>query len=69
MGRQVCQPGGSKIVLTATVQAMIRLKGFPEKYPGLSLEQCGLLFLSTPHSGSFEANWNDVLLESAKVFE
>jgi len=37
---------------------MIRLAQFPEEHRGLDLRQCGLLFLSTPHSGSNEASWN-----------
>jgi hypothetical protein len=43
---------------------MIRLEKFPTE--GLKLEHCGLLFLATPHSGSKEANWNDLLLLLAK---
>ena len=50
-------------------QAMIRLQDTPNHYPGLSLERCGLLFLSTPHSGAIAANWNDVLIEFAKLFQ
>ncbi|OAA59720.1 hypothetical protein SPI_05918 [Niveomyces insectorum RCEF 264] len=46
---------------------MIRLGENPKQYPGLALEQCGLLFLSTPHSGTDEANWSDFLAELAKI--
>ncbi len=46
---------------------MIRLGETPRLYQGLSLERCGLLFLSTPHSGTEEANWNDLLVELAKL--
>jgi hypothetical protein len=40
-----------------------------EKFPteGLKLEHCGLLFLSTPHSGTGAGNWNDTLLLLAKA--
>ncbi len=47
-------------------QAMSRLKNHPNKFGGLKLDQCGLLFLSTPHSGTTEADWNDFL---SSVFE
>lgn len=43
---------------------MIRLGRLPSK--GLKLENCGLLFLSTPHSGTKEADWNDSWLLLAK---
>lgn len=43
---------------------MIRLEKFPTE--GLKLENCGLLFLSTPHSGTVEADWNDLWLLLAK---
>ncbi|KAK3984022.1 hypothetical protein QBC44DRAFT_346298 [Cladorrhinum sp. PSN332] len=46
---------------------MIRLGETPAQYPGLALSSCGLLFLSTPHSGTEEANWNDLLVELAKL--
>lgn len=44
---------------------MIRLEKFPVE--GLKLENCGLLFLSTPHSGTVQADWNDVWLPFAKA--
>src|SRR6266702_8758149 len=44
---------------------MIRLHQFPEQYDGLDLGHCGLLFLSTPHSGATVADWNDYLVELA----
>ncbi|CZR63155.1 uncharacterized protein PAC_13052 [Phialocephala subalpina] len=46
-------------------QAMIRLDGYSHRpeYHGISLERCGLLFLSTPHSGTTEADWNALLVE------
>jgi hypothetical protein len=44
---------------------MIELHQFPEKYDGLELRHCGLLFLSTPHSGATGADWNNYLIELA----
>jgi hypothetical protein len=44
---------------------MIELHQFPKKYDGLELRHCGLLFLSTPHSGAIAADWNDYLVELA----
>ena len=46
---------------------MIRLGEVPGQYEGLDLNQCGLLFLGTPHSGTVGANWNDLLIELAKI--
>ncbi|KAK4228612.1 hypothetical protein QBC38DRAFT_361571 [Podospora fimiseda] len=46
---------------------MIRLAETPQQYQGLSLASCGLLFLSTPHSGTDEGTWNDFLVELAKL--
>jgi hypothetical protein len=42
---------------------MVRLNEYAHKpeYEGIGLELCGLLFLSTPHSGSTEADWSDFL--------
>jgi pimeloyl-ACP methyl ester carboxylesterase len=42
-------------------EAMLRLNSFPDKFDGIKLEKCGLVFLSSPHSGSMEADWNDLL--------
>lgn len=42
-------------------QAMTRLKNHPKKFEGVKLDQCGLLFLSTPHSGTTQADWNEFL--------
>jgi hypothetical protein len=39
---------------------MIRLEKFHVE--GLKLEHCGLLFLSTPHSGTVQADWKDLWL-------
>ena len=56
-------------VLTLSIQgglvgreAMIRLNTQPAKFDGVKLENCGLLFLSTPHSGTTQADWNELLL-------
>lgn len=47
---------------------MIRLNEYDKPaYRGLSLRCCGLLFLSTPHSGSKEADWNEILKDIAQA--
>lgn len=47
---------------------MIRLNEYDKpEYRGVQLEHCGLLFLSTPHSGTTEADWNTLLLDIANV--
>jgi hypothetical protein len=48
---------------------MIRLNEYAHKqeYQGINLKSCGLLFLSTPHSGSNEADWNNFLLDIAEL--
>jgi hypothetical protein len=48
---------------------MIRLNEYSHKpeYQGISLKCCGLLFLSTPHSGSTDADWNNFLLDIAQL--
>jgi hypothetical protein len=45
---------------------MIQLGSFPNMYPRLQLGACGLLFLSTPHSGTTQADWNGPLLALAE---
>ena len=40
---------------------MWRLKSQAAKFGGIRLENCGLIFLSTPHSGTTEADWNTFL--------
>lgn len=48
---------------------MIRLSeyGHREEYRGIGVKSCGLLFLSTPHSGASEADWNQLLLDIAQL--
>ncbi|KAM0798684.1 hypothetical protein BDR22DRAFT_823158 [Usnea florida] len=48
-------------------EAMIRLNTQPSKFDGVKLENCGLLFLSTPHSGTTQADWNDFLLNLSEL--
>ncbi|KAL8989972.1 MAG: hypothetical protein Q9169_008238 [Polycauliona sp. 2 TL-2023] len=48
-------------------EAMIRLHQHPKKYESTKLESCGLLFLSTPHSGSQEADWSQFLLDLSEM--
>jgi PGAP1-like protein len=38
-------------------KAIILLNKFPNKFKGISIANCALLFLSTPHSGSAEADY------------
>ncbi|RYC80265.1 hypothetical protein BFJ63_vAg16850 [Fusarium oxysporum f. sp. narcissi] len=47
-------------------QAMARLNLTPN-CKNISLSQCGILFLATPHSGSNKADWNDFLVATAHV--
>jgi alpha-beta hydrolase superfamily lysophospholipase len=42
-------------------KAMERLFFYPSDYPGISLSNCGLLFLSTPHLGTIEADYGEFL--------
>jgi hypothetical protein len=48
---------------------MIRLNEYSHKseYQGLNLKLCGLLFLSTPHSGAADADWNSFLIDIGKL--
>ncbi|RYP22100.1 hypothetical protein DL765_001859 [Monosporascus sp. GIB2] len=46
--------------------AMIRLKNFPDSVENISLDQCGLLFLATPHIGSRQADYNDFIVAFTK---
>ena len=48
-------------------EAMVRLDKQSAKFNGVSLENCGLLFLSTPHSGTTQAEWNELLLSLSEV--
>jgi hypothetical protein len=49
---------------------MVRLNQYGEKqeYRGVSLSCSALLFLSTPHSGSTQADWNGFVQAIAKLF-
>ena len=48
-------------------QAMVRLQTHPNKFDGLKLKHCGLLFLSTPHSGTTQADWNTFLMSVSEL--
>ncbi|KAL8664667.1 MAG: hypothetical protein Q9168_007858 [Polycauliona sp. 1 TL-2023] len=48
-------------------EAMIRLHQHSKQYDNIRLESCGLLFLSTPHSGTTEADWNQFLLDLSEI--
>ncbi|KAF7888617.1 uncharacterized protein EAF02_003158 [Botrytis sinoallii] len=50
-------------------QAMVELDkyGSQSEYNGISPAKCALLFLSTPHSGSLEADWSDFLTDIAQL--
>ena len=48
-------------------QAMVRLQTQPNKFDGLKLIHCGLLFLSTPHSGTTQADWNNFLMSVSEL--
>jgi hypothetical protein len=49
---------------------MIRLYDYSESYKdrGLCIEQCGLLFLGTPHSGSTSADCNKFISNLTTLF-
>lgn len=46
---------------------MVRLSMAPREFGGLTLKQCGLLFLSTPHSGTTGADWSDLLMNLSET--
>ena len=46
---------------------MARLHRQPTQFDGIKLENCGLLFLSTPHYGTTEADWNQFLLSLSEI--
>ena len=46
---------------------MIRLNTQGGKFQKIKLENCGLLFLSTPHSGSQLADWNELLVNLSEL--
>ena len=48
-------------------EAMIRLHRHASQFDGIDLNLCGLVFLSTPHSGTTEADWNQFLLSISEI--
>lgn len=48
-------------------EAMIRLDRQAIKFDGITLNQCGIVFLGTPHSGTTEADWNKLLLDVSEL--
>ncbi|KAH6977393.1 hypothetical protein BKA56DRAFT_588222 [Ilyonectria sp. MPI-CAGE-AT-0026] len=55
----VCHSFGGLVVR----KAMIKLS--TTKHKGLSLAQCGLIFLATPHTGTSIADWNALFVATA----
>ena len=49
-------------------QAMIQLHFHPKRHRGIALGNCGLLYLSTPHAGTTQADWNDFVLNVSELF-
>lgn len=60
----ICHSMGGLVVR----RAMTRLQVVPKKFPDIDLSLCALLFLSTPHLGSAEADWNDFFVAIGAVF-
>ncbi|KAL8721376.1 MAG: hypothetical protein Q9225_001923 [Loekoesia sp. 1 TL-2023] len=48
-------------------EAIIRLHRHSNQFDGIKLELCGLIFLSTPHSGTTGADWNQFLLNLSEM--
>ena len=48
-------------------EAMWRLSTQAAKFDGIQLDKCGLIFLSTPHSGTAQADWNNLLLNLSEM--
>ena len=46
---------------------MWRLHTQAAKFRGVNLDKCGLMFFSTPHSGTFQADWNELLTVLAEL--
>lgn len=46
---------------------MWRLNTQASKFNGIKLDNCGLVFLSTPHSGTTQADWNDFLVNLSEL--
>ena len=48
-------------------EAMIHLNQYGPQFDGLKLDRCGLIFLSTPHSGTTQADWNEFLMNLSEI--
>lgn len=46
---------------------MIRINAHPERYRGVQLDQFGLIFLATPHSGTTVADWSQFIVSVASI--
>ena len=46
---------------------MCRLSTQADKFDGIKLDKCGLIFLSTPHSGTTQADWNELLVNLSEI--
>src|SRR6266487_488021 len=46
---------------------MVRLNQYPDRFSNINLENCGLLFPGTPHSGTSDADWNKCLVDIAEL--
>ena len=46
---------------------MIRLNRHGAQFDGIKLDLCGLIFLSTPHSGTTQADWNEFLMNLSEI--
>lgn len=60
----ICHSMGGLVVR----EAMIRLHRQALKFNGIALEKCGILFLSTPHTGTTKADWNKFVLGISEAF-
>lgn len=48
-------------------KAVVRLYHFPNKFKHLNIEHIGMMFLSTPHSGSQAADWRPFIIALGEV--
>ncbi|KAL9595847.1 MAG: hypothetical protein Q9219_006189 [cf. Caloplaca sp. 3 TL-2023] len=48
-------------------ESMIRLHRHSGHFDNIELSKCGMVFLSTPHSGTTEADWNQFLLNLCEI--